>query len=154
SVTTSKASRMLNDAKAARALVLDLRDDGGGREETMKDMAGHFLSEPTLMLTAISRDKQEEVVAKPKDPNFTVPLFVLIDSHSATASEVFARVLQLKKRAMIIGDVSAGKVNRAMGFGGIGGMVYMIPFGVVITVSKGVMADGSELENNGVTPDM
>jgi len=153
-VSTSKANGLLKQAKSAQSLVLDLREDGGGREDTMKDMLSHFFREPTPVLTAISRNKKEEVIAKPHEPYLAGPLFVLADSHSASASEVVARILQLNKRATIIGDVTAGKVNRAHLFGGIGGAVYMIPFGVSITVSHGVMPDGLELEGRGVIPDL
>jgi carboxyl-terminal processing protease len=153
-VSTSKVDSLLKPARDARALILDLREDGGGREDAMKEMASHFLSQATPMATAISRDKQEEIVVKPKQPNLTAPLFVLVDSHSASASEIVARLLQLQKRAVIVGDLSAGKVNRARFFGGTGGAVYQIPFGVVVTVSRAVMPDGSELEDHGVVPDV
>jgi carboxyl-terminal processing protease len=58
-VTTSKAASLLKGAKDAQALVLDLRDDGGGREDTMKEMVGHFLSQSTQLLVAISREKKK-----------------------------------------------------------------------------------------------
>jgi carboxyl-terminal processing protease len=153
-VSTSKANSLLKQAKTAASLVLDLREDGGGREDTMKDVLRHFFREPTPILTAISRDKKEEVIAKPEEPYLAAPLFVLADSHSASAAEVVARILQMTKRATIIGDVTAGKVNRGHVYGGIGGAVYVIPFGVSITVSRGVMPDGLELEGRGVTPDL
>jgi carboxyl-terminal processing protease len=153
-VSPSRAASLLKEAKEAQALILDLREDGGGREDTMKDMAGHFLSEPTRLALAISRNKQEEVIAKPRNPNLTAPLFVLVDSHSASAAEVLARILQLKHRATIVGDLTAGKVNRAHFFGGRGGAIYSIPFGVAITVSEAVLPDGQRLEDRGVVPDV
>jgi len=153
-VSTTRADFLLKEAKDAQALILDLRDDGGGREDTMKDMAAHFLPDRTRMALAISRNKQEEIIAKPRNPNLTAPLFLLVESHSASASEVLARVLQLKKRATIVGDLTAGKVNRAQLFGGLGGAIYRIPFGVAITVSKAVLLDGEELEDRGVLPDV
>ncbi len=151
---TTDTDSLLKKANAAKALVLDLREDGGGQEETMKDMAGHFFAQPTELATAISRGKKEEVIAKPKTPNLAGPLFVLVDSHSASAAEILARVLQLKNRATIVGDRSAGKVNRALVFGGRGGAVYAIPYGVAITVSRAIMPDGQQLEDHGVLPDV
>src|SRR6185503_16199121 len=129
SISPSKASSMLDGAEKAPALVLDLRENGGGYETTMKEMAGHFVAEPTVLVVAHSRRKQKEVVAKPKNRKLSSPLVVLIDSHSASAAEVFARTMQLKKRAIVLGDRSAGKVHRANMFWGVGGAVYMIPFG-------------------------
>jgi len=106
------------------------------------------------LAVAISRDKKDEVMAKPKSPNFSAPLFVLIDSHSASAAEVVARVLQIKGRATIVGDRSAGMVNRSRFFGGRGGAIYTIPYGVAVTVSRAVLPDGQELEDRGVLPDV
>src|SRR5208337_4016151 len=153
-VTPGKEDSLLKKAKEARSLILDLRDDHGGREDTMKEMAGHFLSDPTQLAVAISQTKQEEIIAKPKNPNLTAPLFILVDSHSASASEIFARALQLKKRATIVGDGTAGKVNSGHFFYGHGGAVSMIFFGVAITTSKLVMPDGEVLEDRGVLPDV
>jgi len=149
-----EADSFLKKAKDARAVVLDLRNDGGGREDTMKEMAGHFLPEPTQIGVAISRRKKEDIIAKPKKPNLSAPLFVLMDSRSASASEIVARILQLKHRATLVGDRTAGKVNRAEFFGGLGGAIWAVPYGVAITISKDVMPDGQELENRGVNPDV
>jgi carboxyl-terminal processing protease len=115
-------------------------------------MVGHFVSHPTVLCRAISRDKTDEVIAKPKSPNLTAPLFILVDSHSASAAEILARVLQLQNRATVVGDLTAGKVNRASMFGGRGGSIYTIPFGVAITISRAVLPDGTELEGRGVVP--
>ncbi len=153
-LTPGKEGSLLKKAKEARSLILDLRDDHGGREDTMKEMAGHFLSDPTQLAVAISRDRQEQIIAKPRDPNLTAPLFILVDSHSASAAEVFARALQMKKRATIVGDGTAGKVNRSDIFGGTGGAVSFVFFGVAITTSKLVMPDGEALEDRGVVPDV
>jgi C-terminal processing protease CtpA/Prc len=60
----------------------------------------------------------------------------------------------MKRRATVVGDVTAGRVNRAQMFGGYGGSVYSIPYGVAITVSRFVMEDGQELEGRGVIPDV
>jgi C-terminal processing protease CtpA/Prc len=76
-----------------------------------------------------------------------------VDSHSGSAAEIVARVLQMQNRATVVGDLTAGKVNRAEMFGGRGGSIYSIPFGVAITVSRAVLPDGSELEGRGVRPD-
>jgi len=152
-VSGSEVDSILKKAKAAKVLILDLRDDGGGREDAMKEMVGHFVSQPTLLCRAISRDKRDEVIAKPKSPHLTAPLFILVDSHSASAAEILARVLQLENRARVVGDLTAGKVNRALMFGGRGGSIYTIPFGVAITISRAVLPDGSELEGRGVVPD-
>lgn len=149
-----KADSVLRQAKNASALILDLRNDGGGRDDTLQEMASHFFDQPTEVMLAVGRDKKEKLVVKPKHPEFTTPLFVLVDSHSGSASEILARILQLRKRATILGDVTAGKVNLGHWFGGTGGAIYEIPFGLSITVARIVMPDGLELEDRGVVPDI
>jgi carboxyl-terminal processing protease len=153
-VSTSEANSRLKKAKEAQVLILDLRDNGGGREDTMKDLASHFLPVPVHFASVVSRNKKEEINLKPSNPNLVAPLFVLVDSHSASAAEMVARIFQIKGRATIIGDLTAGKVNRAQAFGGVGGTVYGIPFGVVVTVARAIMPDGKELEGRGVIPDI
>jgi C-terminal peptidase prc len=153
-VSTGRVNSLLNQAKGARALILDLREDGGGLEATMKDMAAHLLPQPTQLALAVSRNRKQEISLKPSKPNLTAPLFVLVDSHSGSAAEILARILQLKGRATIVGDLTAGAVNRARLFGGVGGAVYQIPFGLAVTVSRAVLPDGTELEGRGVVPDV
>jgi C-terminal processing protease CtpA/Prc len=93
------------------------------------------------------------MVAKaPKDP-FTGKLIVLMDSTSSSASEIFARTIQLEKRGTVIGDLSAGSVMGARFFDhriGAGSFVY---FGAEITEMDLRMPDGQTLEKKGVTPD-
>src|SRR6266478_3684356 len=80
-------------------------------------------------------------------------LIVLIDSRSASASEIFARVIQLEKRGVVIGDHSAGAVMEALQYPHELGLDTIIPYGVSVTEADVIMADGKSLEKAGVTPD-
>src|SRR5207247_2034191 len=83
---------------------------------------------------------------------FKGQLVVLIDSNSASASELFARVIQLEKRGTIVGDRSAGAVMRsAFRPGALGDMTSgnMIFYGASITDADILMADGKSLEHLG-----
>ncbi len=84
---------------------------------------------------------------------FTGKLIVLVNSRSAGDSELFARVIQLEKRGIVVGD-------RTVGSGMKGGYyVYnvggntVISYVVAITQADLIMADGKSLEHVGVTPD-
>jgi carboxyl-terminal processing protease len=80
-------------------------------------------------------------------------LIVLIDHNSASASEIFSRIIQMEKRGKIIGDTSAGAVMVSRFFPmetGVGNTLY---FGASITISDLVMTDGKSLEKTGVIPD-
>src|SRR6202023_2995158 len=80
-------------------------------------------------------------------------LTILVDSQSASAAEVTARVLQLEKRATIIGDHSSGKVMEARFYVDQLGVDTFFGFGTSVTEADLIMSDGKSLESTGVTPD-
>jgi C-terminal processing protease CtpA/Prc len=144
---------MMKSLQDAKAVIVDLRGNGGGRLSTMLDFMGQFLHEPFEMATSVSRKKSEPIRVKPISPAISCPLYVLIDSASASASEMFARSMQIHKRAVVIGDRSSGRVNSAHFFWQPIGPWEAVEFGTEIAVSKIVMENGEELEGRGVTPD-
>jgi carboxyl-terminal processing protease len=82
---------------------------------------------------------------------------VLVNSNSASAAEVFAREMQLRGRAVVVGDRTAGAVMRGRWYGKRAFVeVYgsdAIYFGVSVTDADLVMSDGKSLEHTGVVPD-
>jgi C-terminal processing protease CtpA/Prc len=77
----------------------------------------------------------------------------MVDDASASASEMFARTVQLRCKAVVIGDHSGGRVNAAQIFWEKIGAYDMVAFGTEITTYRVVLGNGEELENHGVTPD-
>lgn len=92
-------------------IVLDLRGNGGGLLEQAVDILGNFLPKGTEVLRTRGRDKASEKVYKTtKKPIYPdIPLTVLIDGGSASASEITAGALQDLDRAVLIGSRSFGK---------------------------------------------
>lgn len=92
-------------------IVLDLRGNGGGLLEQAVDILGNFLPKGTEVLRTRGKDKAMEKVYKTtKTPIFPdIPLAVLIDGGSASASEITAGALQDLDRAILIGSRSFGK---------------------------------------------
>ena len=92
-------------------IVLDLRSNGGGIVEGAIQIVGYFVPKGTQVLVMRGRDKSSERTYKttvdPIDTN--IPLAVLIDGGSASASEITAGALQDLDRAVIIGSRSFGK---------------------------------------------
>jgi carboxyl-terminal processing protease len=96
-----------------RALVLDLRGNPGGLLSAAKEISNLFLSEGRIVSTK-GRNQEEEVYdADPREtmlgPESEVPMAVLIDHYSASASEIVSAALQDHKRAVIVGERSYGK---------------------------------------------
>lgn len=145
---------LVERSQATRAIILDLRNNGGGAEDALKNLAGNFESEQVVMGTIKGRKKDDQIILKPHRPHYDMPMYILIDSETGSAAEMFAKHFQLRKKAVIIGDHSSGRVTRSMYFPGQIGTDQIIPFGVQIGVSRFVFPDGTELEKNGVTPDV
>lgn len=93
------------------SIILDLRGNGGGLLEQAVDILGNFLPKGTEVLRTRGRDAANEKVYKTtKTPIFPdIPLAVLIDGGSASASEITAGALQDLDRAVLIGSRSFGK---------------------------------------------
>jgi C-terminal processing protease CtpA/Prc len=78
---------------------------------------------------------------------------VLVDAESASASELFARIMQLEKRGMVIGDHSSGSVMEAREHSEQTGTDTAVYYGASVTEWNLIMSDGKSLEHTGVTPD-
>jgi carboxyl-terminal processing protease len=101
------------------------------------------------------RDKNmKPMVAKTQGPKaFTGKVVVIVDSDSGSAAELFARVIQLEKRGVVIGDRTAGAVMQSRVYSRQTAGEYVVIYGISITESDLIMADGKSLENEGVAPD-
>jgi len=144
----------LNRARGKRALVIDLRGNGGGYEKVLLDFVGRVSKDSVVVGTVRGRRKSLPLIAKGTGKDaFTGDLIVLIDSRSASASEMFARAIQLSGRGKVLGDRSAGAVMRAEYRPLRLGVETVVAYGVQVTVADVVMSDGGRLERVGVTPD-
>ena len=152
---------MMKKVKRHQALILDLRGNHGGSEETLKRLIGYFFDRELKIGDLKRRERTDSLKVKGSgDRSFTGRLSVLVDSESASASELFARVIQLEKRGAVIGDRTAGAVMRGRlyehsyqrgAFIDIG--VSFSGYAAMITDADIVMSDGKSLEGTGVLPD-
>ena len=84
---------------------------------------------------------------------FTGKVVVLIDSKSGSAAELFARLMQIEKRGVVIGDVSAGVVMQSRSYAQRWESTPSYLYGASITNADVIMTDGKSLEHVGVIPD-
>ncbi len=134
-----------------KALIVDLRGNPGGSVDTLNYFTGMFFDHDVKLFNKVQRKKTSPEVAKSERPiYFPGKLIVLVDSGSASAAEIFARVIQLEKRGTVIGDRTSGSVMEATDyyFASSG-----VDYGAEVTVANLIMADGNSLEHRGVTPD-
>lgn len=148
------AGHVMARVRKFKTLILDLRGNGGGYQDTLEHVAGYFFDHDVKIGDLKGRKEMKPILAKTlSDKGFNGQLIVLVDSESGSASELFARIIQLEKRGTIIGDLTAGAVMTARGFDhktGVGGTLY---YGTSMTIADVIMPDGKSLENAGVKPD-
>jgi C-terminal processing protease CtpA/Prc len=147
---------MLDKARSEDYVVLDLRGNPGGFIESLDKFIGGFYSHDVKVGDRKSRKELKPEAAKSRGSKaIGGKLIVLIDSRSASAAEVFARLVQIEKRGIVIGDRSAGAVMEGEYFPHV---VYVdsknvTQYGAMISIADLIMGDGKSLEGAGVTPD-
>ncbi|MGC2417227.1 MAG: S41 family peptidase, partial [Candidatus Acidiferrales bacterium] len=108
-----KIDSLTGKARKHKTLVLDLRGNRGGSEDTLKYLLGSVFDKEIKIYDLVGRDERKPIVAKTHGHCFEGKLLVLVDSGSSSAAELFARVVQIEKRGVVLGDASAGRVMRA-----------------------------------------
>lgn len=145
---------LMSKAKTHKALILDLRGNPGGYEETLLRMIGNLFDHDIKVGDLHGRKDTKPMTAKSRRENaFSGKLIVLVDSGSASSAEILARVAQLEKRGAVIGDVTAGAVMRARVYDHELGVTKAAFYAMSITDADVRMGDGKSLEKTGVTPD-
>ncbi|HEY6137053.1 MAG TPA: S41 family peptidase [Thermoanaerobaculia bacterium] len=145
--------RIMGKVRKARALVIDLRGNPGGYEETLTELLGYFFDHDLVIAEAHGKEKTKPITARTHGDAYKGAVVVLIDSDSASSAELFARVFQLEKRGTVVGDRSAGAVMEAMQKTLTLGADVVVPYGLSITRADLTMRDGKSLEHAGVIPD-
>ncbi len=132
-------------ARGARAFVLDLREDLGGYVSEAQAVASDFLSGGVVVSTQGLHDPRRVYRASGR-PATTLPLVVLVDHWSASASEITAGALQDHDRATIIGQRTYGKAVAQANFALPGGAALHM------TVAGYLTPDGRDIDHKGITP--
>ena len=140
--------------KKYKALILDLRGNSGGAVATLLRLIGNLFDHDVKVGDTKLRDESKPMVAKTRGTGaYQGQLIVLVDSESASASEIFARVVQLEKRGIVLGDRTSGSVMRSRWYDHQMGTDTKIFYNTSITDADLMMTDGNSLEKAGVIPD-
>ncbi len=151
--TESGINSMISNARKHKALILDLRGNPGGSIETLQHLLGGVFDKDVKVGDRVGRDQPKSMIAHSRGHPFEGKLIVLIDSKSASAAELFARVVQIEKRGIILGDASSGSVMEAKSYDYKYGVDTVVFYGASITDADIIMTDGRSLEHSGVVPD-
>jgi carboxyl-terminal processing protease len=134
----------------ATALILDLRNDPGGLLNQAVSVSGMFLDKGQLIVYTQGRQKSQDMRFNAESPYVfpKLPMVVLINGGSASASEIVAGALQDWKRAVILGTKSFGK----------GSVQTVIPLsdgsGLRLTTAKYFTPKGRSIHGTGIMPDI
>lgn len=164
----AKALNNLAKKDSLKGLVLDLRNDPGGLLQAAIGVSAAFLPEDTDVVSTKGRSERSDAVFKARPADYrtadavkaladltplakTVPMVVLINSSSASASEIVAGCLQDHKRATIMGDRSFGK----------GSVQTILPMrfkketvGIKLTTARYYTPSGRSIQARGIEPDV
>jgi carboxyl-terminal processing protease len=91
-------------AAGVNGIVLDVRDDGGGSLSTVVDIAGLFIEQGPIVQIKSAGKKKEVLFDRDKKIEWDGPLVIMVNSFSASASEILAAAIQDYKRGIIVGS--------------------------------------------------
>jgi len=133
--------------EAATGIILDLRSNPGGLLQAVVDVASHFLKEGVVVDVVDNQGKHTASTVKPKGATTDLLLVVLVDSYSASGSEVLAGALQDYGRAAIAGTTTYGK--------GSINILHQLKdgSGLYITTARWLTPKGHLIEGKGIDPD-
>src|SRR5207249_10332601 len=99
-----------------------------------------------------TRDKTESLRTRP-GPRFTGTVVAVVDAQSASAAEMLAYLLQLRKRGSVVGDRTAGAVMESKGYEHRVGVDVVVFYYTALTVADLVSSAATRLDGRGVMPD-
>lgn len=137
-------NRLLKD-NSMEGLVLDLRGNGGGDFESAIDIASIFMDGQEVV--SVVDAQGNETVHHASAGGVDIPLVVLVNGDSASASEILAGALQDNQRAVLVGEKTYGK--------GLVQTIYPLRDGgaLKLTTQKYYTPDGIDINEIGITPD-
>jgi carboxyl-terminal processing protease len=142
----AKAIKKLKDEKMT-SLILDLRNNPGGLLSTAVEVTEQFLEKGKTIVSIKGREsKQEEYSSSNPSPVQGMPMIVLVNEGSASASEIVAGALQDWSKAIILGTQTFGK----------GSVQTIVPLsdgsGLRLTTAKYYTPKGRSIQNTGIEP--
>lgn len=143
------AALMSLHRQGMKSLIMDLRGNPGGLLTTAIALSDRFLPSGTIVATRgrTPEDNSRETAHLPN--TWKMPLVVLIDHNSASASEIFAAAIQENQRGVIVGEKSYGKGTVQTLF-----PLQTFPAALRLTTAKFYSPEGREMAGVGVDPDV
>jgi carboxyl-terminal processing protease len=149
--TTTELTNTLKTlmAQKPKGLILDLRDNGGGYLQTAVEVVSQFQDNGVVLYEQYGNGTKKPYNIIPGGLATKIPIVVLINEGTASASEITAGALQDYMRAKLVGVVSYGK----------GSVQNWVPLSdnqgaVRVTIARWLTPDGRQIDKKGLTPDV
>ena len=147
--TMPQMNQALDKLQAAgvQGLVLDLRNNGGGLLSAALELADRFIERGPIVHVVSSDNQRRTYVAQPEGTFPSMPMVVLVNEYSASASEILAGALRDNDVAVLVGTTTFGK----------GSVQTVVPLrggaGLALTTAHYETAGGHFIHGIGITPD-
>lgn len=156
-VSEEAADKLVRESENYPAMILDLRGNPGGAVTALLRVIGNVMDHDVTVGTKVMRKGNTPLVAKSRGKKaYQGKIIVLVDSRSGSGAEIFARVMQLERRATVVGDRTEGSVMEARFYPHrFPNTSYSAPpdYGANVSEADILMPDGKSLEHTGVIPD-
>lgn len=136
------------DVNSRAGLIIDLRGNPGGLLNSAIDVTSAFVKDGVILIEQFGDGRQQELDATGEYGGVKVPIVVLVDESSASASELMAGALQDHKIATIIGETTLGKGTVQTWAGLVNGG------GLRLTIARWLTPNGNWIHEKGITPDI
>lgn len=156
--STRDVRELLKELRAAEVdgVVIDLRDNGGGSLAEATELTGLFIDTGPVVQVRDSNGKVDVEVDRERGVEWDGPLVVLVNRHSASASEIFAAAIQDYGRGIVIGEPTFGK-------GTVQNLINLDRYGrsddpkygqLKLTIAQFFRINGGSTQHRGVIPDI
>lgn len=130
-----------------KSLIIDLRNNGGGLVSEALEIADYIIEKGQTLLITVDKNNNEEITKAEQDPIVNMPIVVLVNENTASASEILAGALKDAKKATLIGTKTYGK-----------GVIQQIltlqnGSGLKITVEEYFTPSRNKINKIGIEPD-
>lgn len=148
--TSGELREALDDlaSQGATQLILDLRDNGGGLLQAAIDVTSQFIGDGVVLYEQKQGDQEQFYPVKPKGSVVDLPLIVLVNGGTASASEIVAGAIQDRERGLLIGEKTFGK--------GSVQLIYDLSDGssLHVTAARWLTPKRHQIDGAGLTPDV
>ena len=147
--TNEELTPVINEINddSAKGIILDLRSNPGGLLESVVDVTSRFVEDGYVLFSEDNKGDRQSYAVRDSGEKTDLPMAILTDNFTASASEVLSGALQDYERAVVIGTVTYGKGSVNTLF------TLMDGSGVYITTHRWLTPNGRLIEGKGITPD-